>query len=191
MEEWKDIAGYEGLYQVSTLGRVRSFHGRRGATVRILSPRRCTNRYLMVYLAKEGIKVQRLIHRLVAEAFIDNPCKYPQVNHKDEDVTNNQVDNLEWCTAKYNMNYGTHNQRVAEKLKGKKLSAEACAKKSSKMKEWHKTHRNPAQRNVLCVETGEVFESLKSAREFSHSSGISNCLRGKSETSGGYHWRYV
>lgn len=114
MEEiWKDIEGYEG-YQVSNLGRVRSFKHK---NVRILSTK---NRggYRQVQLCKDSTKKLCYVHRLVAEAFIPNPDDLPQVNHKDENKANNFVNNLEWCTAKYNLSYGTGRLRAATKISG-------------------------------------------------------------------------
>lgn len=182
MEIWKDIEGYEGLYQVSTLGRVRSFHtyNYSGSTPRILKPRRQPAGYLFVQLSKDKVNTQYTIHRLVASTFIPNPEDLPQVNHKDEDKTNNCVENLEWCTAKYNSNYGTCIKRMSESKKGQCRSAEAIEK-----------FRYSVMKKVMCVETGEIFDSVKSAKEIAHAPGISKVLKGVRETSGGYHWRYV
>ena len=108
-EIFKDIKNYEGLYQVSNLGRVYSIRNNK-----ILKPKLNKCGYLSVNLKYKGSHVTKSIHRLVAEAFIPNPNDFPQVNHKDEDKTNNCVDNLEWCTAKYNINYGTCRERTAQ-----------------------------------------------------------------------------
>ena len=120
MEEiWKTIKGYEGLYEVSNLGRVRSLdrcvvyangqvHIHRG---KILRPG-ISNVYMQVHLCKCGDMKQPLVHRLVADAFIPNPENLPQVNHKDEDPSNNKVRNLEWCTSEYKINYGTRKEKV-------------------------------------------------------------------------------
>lgn len=104
---WKDIKNYEGLYQVNELGEVLSLKSNK-----ILKNRNNGNGYLMVGLYKDGKLSNKYIHRLVAESFINNPLNLPQVNHKDENKTNNCVSNLEWCDHKYNDNYGTRNQRM-------------------------------------------------------------------------------
>ena len=99
-EIWKDIKGYEGLYQVSNFGRVKS-------STKILANRLSKRGYYIVTLYKNAKGVTKTVHRLVAQAFIPNPDNLPQVNHKDENKLNNRVDNLEWCTAKYNINYSS------------------------------------------------------------------------------------
>ena len=112
MEEWRDIKGYEGRYQVSNLGRVRSLrdnHGNYREKIRATILNKEGYNYISLY--KEGKIKMCLVHRLVAEAFIDNPNNYKEVNHKDENKQNNSVSNLEWCTAEYNCNYGTRNKR--------------------------------------------------------------------------------
>lgn len=107
MEIWKDIAGYEGLYQVSNLGRVKSLERDtkrarpQHIQERILKQR--NGEYLMVYLADAGKYEARLVHRLVAQAFISNPDNKPIVNHIDGNKYNNRADNLEWCTHKENV----------------------------------------------------------------------------------------
>ena len=97
-EEFRDVPGYEGMYEISNLGRVR----RNG---KILKPFKDDWGYLQVDLYKNGTGRTVRVHRLVASAFLSNPQNLPQVNHKDEDKTNNSVDNLEWCDGKYNVNY--------------------------------------------------------------------------------------
>ena len=114
-EIWKDIKGYEGRYQISNLGNVKSLSYTKETYQRgykqvmmykekLLKPNNET--YKMVALSKNGTTTHKLVHRLVAEAFIPNPNSYSYVNHKDENKHNNCADNLEWCTAKYNTNYG-------------------------------------------------------------------------------------
>lgn len=117
-EIWKDIMGYEDLYQVSNLGRIKSL---RQCTKHhkekeyILKPSLANNGYCQVTLYRNpSDKRKFLVHRLVANAFLDNPNNLPQVNHKDENPTNNRADNLEWCTAKYNNLYGTARIRTID-----------------------------------------------------------------------------
>lgn len=126
-EEWKDIKEYEGLYQVSNFGRVKSLdklvwngHSYYKRMGEILKLRVRKDGYISVMLCKLGKQKEHKVHRLVAQAFIANPNNYPQVNHKKEfEKWNNKVENLEWCTREYNMNYGTRKERVTEKLKNK------------------------------------------------------------------------
>ena len=105
-EIWKDIVGYEGLYQVSNLGNVKRINFFKKE--RFVIP--CSNGsgYLYVSLSKNNKRKNFYIHRLVATAFIENHDNLPVINHKDENRSNNSVDNLEWCTQKYNCNYGLH-----------------------------------------------------------------------------------
>ena len=114
-ERWIDIKGYEGLYQVSNLGRVKSLRRTKpnGQTVieRILKESDNTRGYKYVSLSKHGILHKEYIHRLVALHFLDNPMNYKYVNHKDEFKSNNNVNNLEWCSVEYNNNYGTARMR--------------------------------------------------------------------------------
>ena len=107
MEEWKEIPGYEGLYEVSNMGNVRNV--RRNTLLRLT---KTNNGYIRVGLSKNGIQTGFKVHRLVAQACLPNPDNLPQVNHKDEDKTNNNVDNLEWCDQAYNNLYGTRLERL-------------------------------------------------------------------------------
>jgi len=115
-ESWKDIEGYEGLYQVSDQGRVRNV-----MTGRILKVQPTRN-YRHVSLCKEGEYNSYLVHRLVAKAFIfnPNPKEYDQINHKDEDPSNNRADNLEWCSSEYNLTYGTRLNRISDTYANKR-----------------------------------------------------------------------
>lgn len=108
MEEWKDIIGYEGLYKISSWGRVWSC--RRNAYRKPVF----TGKYYQIKLCKNGVVDYPSIHRLVAQHFLDNPNNLPEVNHKDENKLNNHVDNLEWCTHEYNTSYGTRNSRIGK-----------------------------------------------------------------------------
>lgn len=123
-EVWKDIYGYEGLYQISNRGRVKSLDRvvetskRYTVRGRILKQGH-TGHYYFVNLAKNGTCENKYIHRMVAEAFIPNIDGCNFVNHIDENTKNNCVENLEWCTAKHNANHGTRNKKISEALKNK------------------------------------------------------------------------
>lgn len=137
-EIWKDIKNYENFYQVSNLGRIKRLEritcdGRKIKEL-IKKPTLSNNHYLMVWLQLNNNTKAYLVHRLVAETFIPNPNSLPQVNHKDENKLNNCVDNLEWCTNKYNNNYGSKPYKQSLIRKGKKLSNEQKKKISNIMK---------------------------------------------------------
>lgn len=161
IEVWSDVLGYEGLYEVSDQGRVR----RNG---KILKPRKNLGGYLLVSLSKNGIVKTAKIHRLVASAFIPNPQNLPEVNHKDENKTNNCLDNLEWCTCEYNQNYGTRNERISEKMSRPVLQYDLLG---NFIKEW--------------PSAAKVEEEL--GIDHSH---ISRCCSGSRHTAGGFVWRY-
>lgn len=116
-EEWRDIKGYENVYQVSNLGRVRSLHYGR---TRILAQAENIDGYLVVNLCVNMNKKSLRVHRLVSGAFIANPQNKPQVNHIDENKKNNHIKNLEWATEKENSTYGTRTKRAADSRRGMK-----------------------------------------------------------------------
>ena len=124
-EIWKDIEGYEGYYQVSNKGRIKGIRLVYQYTEeRILKPfsNQKGRGYLKVKLIKNGTGKYAYVHRLVAQAFIDNPNHYTEVNHKDENPKNNTVENLEWCTRSYNMSYGTIQDRRREAFRQRKIA---------------------------------------------------------------------
>lgn len=106
-EIWKPILGYENLYSISNFGNVFSIQSKRN-----IKQTKNSKGYLIVGLCKNKKRKSCLIHRLVAEAFIDNPNKLPEINHKNENPLNNTITNLEWCTHKYNMNYNNLGKRA-------------------------------------------------------------------------------
>ena len=156
----KDIKGYEGLYAVTEDGQIWSYRSKK-----FLKPNKNTSGYLYVILYKDENKKHYFIHRVVAENFIPNPENLLQVNHIDENKTNNAIENLEWCTPVYNTNYGTRNKRAS---RSKFIP-------------------------VYCEELHKVFESAKTAAEELgiHRCNITSCCKGKRKTCGGYHWRYA
>lgn len=121
-EIWKDIDGYEGLYQISNLGNVKSlnrFVSCKNNTIKFCEGKLLNihkNNYLFVRLCNKSICKTKYIHKLVAQAFIPNPNNYPEVNHKDENKLNNNIDNLEWCTASYNNSYGSRTQKTRKRV---------------------------------------------------------------------------
>ena len=153
------IKGYND-YFIDEYGNVYSVK-----THKYLNQEKGKDGYYYVQLCEKGKRKRMSVHRLVAETFIENPCSLPMVNHKDENRENNDVKNLEWCTEKYNANYGTARIRQAQSI----------------------------SKAVVCIETGEVFLSQKSAESkvgkcYRH---ICDCCKGKKQTCGGYHWRYA
>ena len=127
-EQWKPVVitkggkvfDYTGLYEVSNEGRVRSLNYNRTNETKILKPEKNKCGYLRVGLSKQGKTQKFLVQRLVATMFIPNPQNLPEVNHIDEDKTNNRVENLQWCTREYNLKHGTRPQRYSEAIRGSK-----------------------------------------------------------------------
>lgn len=124
-EEWRDIKGYENLYQVSNKGKVKSlgkfidnkYGSKTFRKEKILKPQNIGKGYLFVGLSKEGIRKLFLVHRLVAQAFLPNPDNLPQCNHLDENKHNNCVNNLSWLTSKENINYGSRTEKCSTQIK--------------------------------------------------------------------------
>lgn len=148
----KPIKGYEGYYEVDQFGRVFGVNrvipvednGRKYDKPLVGKQMKQTMHdkgYKVVSLTRDGKTKQKFVHRLVAEAFIDNPDNLPMVNHKDEDKTNNFAENLEWCTAAYNNGYGTARKRRAKKLAGKTHTEEHRKSISDGMKRYRQKER--------------------------------------------------
>lgn len=168
-EEWCPVRGYEGLYEVSNFGNVRSLNYNKTGEIKLLSTVEDNKGYLSVCLHKNGKQKKYLVHRLVAEAFIPNTNNLPQVNHKSEVKTDNRVENLEWCTASYNINFGTRNDRHA-KLMSKPV--------------------------LQYTKTGDFIREWSSTRECGRNgfnqSGVQKCCLGKTRLKSykGYIWKY-
>lgn len=185
MEEWRDIKDYEGLYQVSNMGRIKSLNYRRTGREKIMKLNHDKDGYIVVGLFKNKKLKQYKVHRLVAEAFIPNPDNLPQVNHKIDDFehrSDNRVENLEWCTGKYNSNYGSHNERLSENHAD------------------FSNDKHPRAKKVRCITTGEVFTTIKEASEKYNTSkqNICDCLKGRHKSAGKHPvtgkklvWEYV
>ena len=172
-EEWRDIEGFNGLYKVSNTGRVISFKQSRFSKRNDfyeLKQKPRGGRYKVVYLSINGKGNGYLVHRLVAKAFVPNPENYPCVNHKDEDIYNNRSYNLEWCSHKYNCNYGTRTERIKANMPQNKAVYQLSMR-------------------------GEIIASYKTIKEASKKTGISaghicSVCKGGREYANGYKWRY-
>ena len=163
MEEWRPIVGFEGLYEVSNTGQVRN-----SVKGKLLSPGFDHNGYLKCVLSKKGKTKTIYIHRLVAQAFIPNPMCLKQVNHKDEDKSNNNVENLEWCDAKYNVNYGSaQEKRVKTNIINGKFKYTGH-KKGEYHKEYYDENRdkiNARRRKYYAEHKQEILEKNREYRE--------------------------
>lgn len=169
-EIWKEIEWTSGDYMVSNLGRVLAIP----RVVRFGCQERTTKKKILAqidnghgYLYVNIYGQKYYVHRLVADAFLDNPMNLPQVNHKDENTANNCADNLEWCTSKYNCNYGSHNDKLKIAKRNKYI--------------------------VVNVETGDVYGCPIDVQEALgiHHDSVSRCCRNGKGTAGGFHWRYI
>lgn len=174
-EVWEPIRGYVGLYEVSNMGRVRSLCWYNTNKIHILKLKKEKNGYYRVGLTKNGVQTSHLVHRLVAIAFIPNPNNYPCVNHKDENPSNNCVENLEWCTHSYNTKYGSCIERASNKRKNNKYS---------------KVVLQYTLENVLLAE----YPSTKEAHRQTgiNRANIGACCNGypNHATAGGYIWKF-
>lgn len=167
-EKWKNIVGYEGLYQISNLGNIKSLNYKNTDEEKILKTKKNRGGYLLVGLYKNGKQKYYTVHRLVAEAFIPNPNNLPQVNHKDEDKTNNRVENLEWCSPQYNINYGNRNEKMA---KSRSIPILQFNLDGEFIKKW------------------ESGTQVQKDLGFDNSS-ITKCCKGKLKSIYGFIWRY-
>lgn len=168
MEIFKTIKGYEGLYEISNYGRCKSYTRSKKGT--IIKPIVCSNGYLEYHLHKDGKRKCFMAHRLVAEAFIPNPNNKPQVNHIDEDIQNNMIDNLEWCTAKENANHGTRNERSIKNHNYNRIIQLTL--------------------NDEYITTYDNAEIAAAAVGLTGSSCIIRCCKGTQNQSRNYKWKY-
>lgn len=183
-EIWKDIKNFEGLYQVSSLGRYRSLDryivckNRWGELSEFYRPgqiMKCSlnnKGYCIAHLSNHNKSTTVLLHRLVAETFIPNPNNLPEVNHEDENKLNNRVDNLKWCDRIYNNNYGKLNKE------GRRVSRKHIMKKVAQY---------DMDGNLI-----KIYDGLNIAKEITgiNNITIARCCDGKQKTSGGYIWKY-
>lgn len=213
MEEiWKDIKGYEGKYQISNLGRVKSLN----YNTKILKYNSDGHGYLKVILYKNNKRKSHRVHRLVAEAFIPNLEDKNQVNHINGNKQDNRAFNLEWCTAKENVQHSL-NTGLSERFKGENnpLYGRTYSMETRiKMSKSHKGiiqgknnpmygkmgEKHPRSRKIICITTGDIFHSITQASEKYNINkfSISNCCRGKTKSAGKHPitkeklvWKYL
>lgn len=175
MEEFKDIKGYEGIYQCSNFGNILSLNYHNTGKPKLLKLSISKYGYYKVILCKHNITKSYLVHRIVAETFIPNDNQLPIINHKDENTLNNNVNNLEWCDYKYNVNYGNRNYKVKIgniKTKREKYSkAVGCYKDNNLIKKYN---------TMIDVEKDGFIATL-----------VCKVCRGKRKSHKGYIWKYI
>lgn len=193
-EKWHPICGYSDLYEISTMGRVKSlpksFVRSNGRPChfkeRVLKPYSNKDGYLVVNLTKDGSSKGMLVHRLVADAFLPNKRNFPEVNHKDENKKNNAVNNLEWCTRDYNCNYGNRNKKISQ-------SNHKSSRTKKHLQDLAEQHRTPVlqllkDNRTIVKKWNSTVEAEDGGFDSSH---ISACCRGKRKSHKGYCWAYA
>lgn len=176
VEEWKAVVGFEGLYEVSSFGRIKSLKRRGNWKEHIMKTCVHKNGYERVELNKDGKPYYCLVHRLVATSFIPNPENKPEVNHKNGDKTDNKVDNLEWATKSENIKHAYNNRLVSEDVI------------ENRIKKMNNAHRKQVMRS-----DGIIFDSVKSAAEsIGVSTGyVSNAAHGRCNSVRGYKFTFI
>ena len=173
---YRDIEGYEGHYMVDAKGNVFSLKRKK-----IMAPCKSNNGYMQVHLSIDGVVKSHKIHRLVAKAFIPNPYNLPQVNHKDEDKTNNCVENLEWCTQSYNMNYNDGQKRRATNRDYEEISKKRSETQSKEVAQYDFDGRIVA-----------IWKNAYVAEEHGYNrTTINQCCLGNKKSHKGYFWKYT
>lgn len=214
-EEWRDIEGFEGLYVISNYGRIKSIQRniiRRNGSIdpireRILKYKKARG-YDSVDLHKDGKISHFRVARLVSMTYIDNPFCLPQVNHKDCNVHNNMVSNLEWCTAKYNNNYADHNKKLSETRKhlaamdgfrqklsntAKRIWENPSNSMLANLRRMSVMNKKRVAQYTLDGKLVKTFDSLADAYRATGiwSQNIGRVCRGLSESTHGYKWSYI
>lgn len=173
-EKWKDIEGFEGKYMVSNLGRIKALDYRRTGKEKILLQITDKLGYKSIQLWKNANRKKYKIHRLVANTFLPNPNNFPIINHKDKNPSNNSVENLEWCSYQYNVNYSKE-----EQLRGMKNSIKNKLKRKKVGQYYYD-------------QLIKIYESIKSVEENGFTpASVSKCCTGKLKSHHGYQWRYI
>lgn len=168
-EHWKAVVGYEGLYEVSDQGRIRSLNYHRTGKWKIIKLSQMKQGYLKAVLCKNKKATTYRVHRLVAMAFIPNPNNLPEINHINECPWDNRVENLEWCNHKYNCNHGTRVERIV---------------------------KNNSKQVGQCTFDGKLIFVFPNTGEAARQTGFSrgniiSCCNGNRKTCGGFMWKYL
>ena len=176
-EVWKPIKNYENLYDISNYGRVKRKIFINRMTIlnkeKILKCVSTTGNYLLIGLYKNGKCKTRLVHRLVAETFLNNENNYQEINHIDENKHNNRIDNLEWCNKRYNLNYGTRNERIS------------ASKRNKPRTKFEKVVQYDLKGNFI-----KEYENLCIAEKETEIRHIRECCDNKRKTTKGYIFKY-
>lgn len=187
-EEWRDVVGYEGIYQVSNMGRVKSLANDKTRKEKILIQRKNNNGYLQLMLCKYGKIKHYYVHRLVGNAFLENPNNYPYYNHKNEIKTDNRAVNLEPCTHKYNLNYKTAQaRRVAHTdfkaiVEKRKIDYKAIAEKLSRQ-----VYQYDKDGTLVAI-----WESTNECGRNGYNQGnVTECCNGNRKSHKNYIWSYT
>lgn len=180
-EIWKDIEGYEGLYQISNLGRVKSLNYNRTNQEKILKQIKDRGGYFKVNLWKNGNQKTYQVHRLVANAFIDNPNNHPTVNHINEDKTDNRVYNLEWMDMSQQQRHGTCQQRRVASTNYKEIGRKNAEKLSKQVYQYSKD-----------LKLIKIWEStMECGRNGYNQGSVAACCRGERRLHKGFIWSYI
>lgn len=191
MENWKEIPGYDGKYEVSTYGNVRCVNYRNSGLSKIMKMHLTKHNYYMITLRQGGKNVNRSVHRLVALTWIANPNNLPEIDHINSNPSDNRVENLRWCTKEENLsNPATKEKRQNTKVKSKPYSKNPLTEE--KRRKISLAQSKPVIQMSIFGKDIREFESIIQAGKETkaHPSAINKCCRGKAKSAGGYKWRY-
>ena len=189
MEKWKEIPGYDGKYEISTLGNVRCINYKKTGVCKVMKMQLSKHNYYMITLRQGGKNVNRSIHRLVGITWIPNPNNLPEIDHINSDPSDNRVENLRWCTKEENL----HNPKTLKKKR------EVCHKPYSRNPLTEEKRRQISlavskpviQMSIFGKDIREFKSIIQAGKETkAHPSAINKCCRGKAKSAGGYKWRY-